>query len=122
MPAPDIFLTTLTVVSVALTLFAARQINAREARICNLETALSIKTSELRVVNAHLSRLSRRCRTEYDRANLAEDRVLSRNIFDELSDEYAWLQFPDEPGASASAYHFIEADLYDAALNSHEVK
>ena len=122
MPAPEIFLTTLTVVSVALTLFAARQINVREARICNLETALSIKTSELRVVNAHLDRLSHRHRAEYMRANDAEDRVLSRNIFDELANEYAWLQFPAEPGAGASVYHYVDAELYDAALNSHEVK
>ena len=48
--------------------------------------------------------------------------MLSRNIFDELAEEYAWLQFTAEPGAGTSVYHYVDAELYDAALNSHEVK
>ena len=128
MPAPDIFLTVLTVVSVALTLFAAHQINVREGRIAKLEDELFMQDvklgNELSRMHERHRRLNRRYRTEYERANDAEERVLSRNIFDELADEYAWLQFPDEPGTT-TVYHYVapvEADLYDAALNSHEVK
>lgn len=122
MPAPEIFLIIESFVLVALALFAAYQINVREELIAKLEVELTHSGIERRQHAARAERLLRRYRAEYDRANQAEDRVLSRNIFDELADEYAWLKFPDMPGASASAYHFIEADLYDAALNSHEVK
>ena len=122
MPAPDIFLTILTVVSVALTLFAAHQINVREGRIAKLEDELMYARSERHRFAARAERLLSRYRAEYARANDAEARVLSRNIFDEVANEYAWLQFPDEPGAGASVYHYVDAELYDAALNSHEVK
>ena len=122
MPAVHIIILIASFVLVALALFAAYQINVREERIAELEVELLHTRNDKRRFAGRCERLLRRYRAEYDRANLAEDRVLSRNIFDELADEYAWLQFPAEPGASASAYHFVEADLYDAALNSHEVK
>ena len=126
MPAPDIFLTILTVVSVALTLFAAHQINVREGRIAKLEDELFTQDvklgNELNRMHERHKRLNHRYRAEYARANDAEARVLSRNIFDEVANEYAWLQFPDEPGAGASVYHYVDAELYDAALNSHEVR
>ena len=126
MPASDIFLIILVSTLVALALFAAYQINVREERIAELEVELAMQTrwrnEALARVRSRNERLFRGYRAEYDRANDAEARTLDRNIFDELADEYAWLKFPAEPGASASAYHFIEAELYDAALNSHEVK
>ena len=122
MPAPEIFLTVITVVSVALTLFAAYQINVREELIAKLEVELTHSGIERRQHAARAERLNHRYRAEYARANDAEDRVLSRDIFDEVANEYAWLKFPTLPGASASAYHFVDADLYDAALNSHEVR
>lgn len=111
-------------VLVALALFTVHQINVREGRIAKLEVELTHSGIERRQHAARAERLLRRYRTEYDRANLAEDHVLSRNIFDELADEFAWLQFPDEPGTT-TVYHYVapvEAELYDAALNSHEVK
>lgn len=122
MPASHIIILVLTCVLIALALFAAYQINVREELIAKLEVELLHTRNDQRRFAGRCERLLRRYRTEYDRANDAEERVLSRNIFDELANEYAWLKFPDMPGASASAYHFVEADLYDAALNSHEVK
>ena len=126
MPASHIIILIESFVLVALAVFTVHQINVREERIAKLEDELFTQDvklgNELSVVNAHLDRLRRRYRAECERANDAEDRVLSRNIFDEVANEYAWLQFPTLPGASASAYHFMEADLYDAALNSHEVR
>ena len=122
MPASHIIILILTCVLIALALFTAYQINVREDRIAKLEVELTHLGIERRQHAARAERLHSRYRAEYERANEAEERTLSRNIFDELTHEYAWLQFPDEPGASASAYHFIEADLYDAALNSHEVR
>ena len=114
MPASHIIILILTCVLIALALFTVHQINVREERIAHLE-------DELSRMQARHERPLRRHRAEYERANEAEAATLSCNIFDELSNEYAWLQFPAEPGASASVYHFMEADLYDAALNSHEV-
>ena len=122
MPASHIIILVLTCVLIALALFAAYQINVREARIAKLEDELMYTRSERHKFAARCERLLHRHRAEYERANDAEDRVLSRNIFDELSNEYAWLQFPSLPGTGASVYHFIEAGLYDAALNSHEVR
>ena len=122
MPASHIIILIESFVLVALAVFTAYQINAREDQIAKLEVELTHSGLERRQHAARAERLNHRYRAEYARANDAEDRVLSRNIFDEVANEYAWLQFPDEPGASASAYHFMEADLYDAALNSHEVK
>ena len=126
MPASHIIILVLTCVLIALALFTVHEINVREARIAKLKDELFMQdvklSNELSRLHERLRRLLHRHRAEYARANDAEARVLSRNIFDELADEYAWLQFPAEPGASASAYHFMEADLYDAALNSHEVR
>ena len=126
MPASHIIILVLTCVLIALALFAAYQINVREERIAHLEDELFTQDvklgNELSRMHERHRRLNHRYRAEYARANDAEDRVLSRNIFDEVANEYAWLQFPAEPGASASVYHFMEADLYDAALNSHEVR
>ena len=126
MPASHIIILILMGALIALTLFAAHQINVREKRIAKLEDELFMQDvklgNELSRLHERLRRLLHRHRTEYERANDAEDRVLSRNIFDEVANEYAWLQFPAEPETGASVYHFMEADLYDAALNSHEVK
>ena len=122
MPASHISILILTIVLIALAFFTVHQINVREDLIARLEVELLHTRSERHRYAGRCERLRTRYRAEYERANDAEARVLSRNIFDELTDEYAWLQFPAEPGASASVYHFMEADLYDAALNSHEVK
>ena len=126
MPASHIIILVLTCVLIALAVFTVHQINVREDRIAHLEDELFTQVvklgNELSRMQARHERLLRRHRAEYDRANDAEERTLSRNIFDEVANEYAWLQFPAEPGASASVYHFMEADLYDAALNSHEVR
>jgi hypothetical protein len=122
MPASHIIILVLTCVLIALAFFTVHQINVREERIAKLEAELTHSGIERRQFAARCERLHRRHRAEYERANDAEARVLSRNIFDEVANEYAWLQFPTLPGASASAYHFMEADLYDAALNSHEVR
>ena len=115
MPASHIIILILTCVLIALALFTVHQINVREERIAHLE-------NELSRMKARAERLLCRYRTEHDRANDAEACVLSRNIFDEVANEYAWLQFPSLPETGASVYHFMEADLYDAALNSHEVR
>ena len=122
MPASHIIILILTCVLIALALFSAYQINVREKKIAKLEDELLHTRSERYRYAGRAERLLTRYRAEYERANDAEERTFSHNIFDELTDEYAWLRFLDEPGASASAYHFIEADLYDAALNSHEVR
>ena len=126
MPASHIIILVLTCVLIALALFTAYQINAREARIAKLEDGLFMQDvklgNELSRLHERLRRLLHRHRTEYERANDAEERVLSRNIFDEVANEYAWLQFPALPGTGASVYHYVDAELYDAALNSHEVK
>ena len=123
MPASQIFITILVFTLVALTLFAAYQINVREQLIAELEAEQAHTAAELRSLSAHHERLYRRYRTLHERSLDAEERVLSRNIFDELADEYAWLQFPDEPGTAVYYYVApVAAELYDAALNSHEVK
>ena len=122
MPASHIIILVLTCVLIALAVFTVHQINAREDQIAKLKIQAGTLGHRASQHAARAERLNHRCRAEYARANDAEDRVLSRNIFDEVADEYAWLQFPAEPGASASVYHFMEADLYDAALNSHEVR
>ena len=123
MPASDIFLIILVSALVALALFAAYQINVREDRIAELEVELLHTRSERHRYAGRAERLLSRYRAQYDRANDAEARTLDRNIFDELADEYAWLQFPDEPGTAVYYYVApVEAELYDAALNSHEVK
>ena len=122
MPASHIIILVLTCVLIALAVFTAYQINAREDQIAKLEVRADTLGHRASLHAARAERLNHRCRAEYARANDAEERTLSRNIFDEVANEYAWLQFPAEPGASASVYHFIEADLYDAALNSHEVR
>ena len=122
MPAVHIIILIESSVLIALALFTVHQINVREGLIAKLEVELTHSGIERRQHAARAERLNRRYRAQYDRANDAEARVLSRNIFDELANEYAWLQFPSLPETGASVYHFIEADLYDAALNSHEVK
>ena len=122
MPASHISILILTIVLIALAFFTVYQINVREGRIAKLEDELMYARSERHRFAARAERLLSRYRAEYARANDAEARVLSRNIFDEVANEYAWLQFPDEPGAGASVYHYVDAELYDAALNSHEVK
>ena len=125
MPASHIAILILAVTLIALAIFTVLQISVREDRIAKLEVELTHSGIERRQHAARAERLLRRYRTEYDRANLAEDRVLSRNIFDELADEYSWLQFPAVSGTIATVYHFVEpvdAEHYDAALNSHEVK
>ena len=115
MPASHIIILVLTCVLIALAVFTVHQIYVREARIAKLE-------DELNLVRSARERLHRRYKLMYAQANAAEERVLSRNIFDEVANEYAWLQFPSLPETGASVYHFMEADLYDAALNSHEVR
>ena len=124
MPASHIIILILTCVLIALARFTVHQINVREERIAELEVELLHTRSEKYRYAGRAERLRSRYRAQFDRANEAEGRVLSRNIFDELADEYAWLQFPDEPGTT-TVYHYVapvEAELYDAALNSHEVK
>lgn len=118
MPASHIIILVLTCMLIALALFTMHQIYVREARIAKLE-------DELNLVRSARERLHRRYKLMYAQANAAEERVLSRNIFDELTDEYSWLRLPPEPGASGHVYHAVtpvDAALYDAALNSHEVR
>lgn len=122
MPASAIIILIESIVLVALALFTMHQISVREDLIAEREVELLHARNDQRRFAGRCERLLRRYRTEYDRANDAEERTLDRNIFDELANEYAWLKFPALPEASASSYHFVEADLYDAALNSHEVK
>ena len=129
MPASHIIILILTCVLIALAVFAVHQINVRNARIDQLEDELFMQDvklgNELNLVRSARERLHRRYKLMYAQANAAEERVLSRNIFDELTDEYSWLRFPPEPGASGHVYHAVtpvDAALYDAALNSHEVR
>lgn len=122
MPASHIIILVLAIVLIALALFTVHEINVREEEIALLEDKLSIKSSELRVFTARCDRLNRRYTLMYAPANNAEERVLSRSIFDEVAGDRYWLRFPGEPGAAAKYVGPGEAEFYDAALNSHEVK
>ena len=122
MPASHISILILTIVLIALAFFTVHQINVREDLIAELEVELLHTRDDKRRFAGRCERLLHRYRAEYDRANEAEARTLSRNIFDELSDEYARLLFPDEPDAAAKYIGPGEAAFLDAALNSHEVK